>query len=143
MLGFFTSRLISAAIVILGVCCIVFLFIHLIPGDPIEVMLGESAQPADREALRHALGLDQPIGQQLLHYLQGLARFDLGQSLHSHRPINEMLLERIPATAELAVAGLAVAVLLSFPLSILRGTTAPWDSPCWAYPFRISSWGRC
>ncbi|OGT22366.1 MAG: glutathione ABC transporter permease GsiC [Gammaproteobacteria bacterium RBG_16_57_12] len=129
MLGFFTSRLISAAIVILGVCCIVFLFIHLIPGDPIEVMLGESAQPADREALRHALGLDQPIGQQLLHYLQGLARFDLGQSLHSHRPINEMLLERIPATAELAVAGLAVAVLLSFPLGVIAATRqhTPWD----------------
>ena len=75
------SRLLSAAIVVFGVSCIVFLLIHLIPGDPIEVMLGESAQPADRLALSKALGLDQPIYIQLLHYFERLLHFDLGLSL--------------------------------------------------------------
>ena len=61
MLSFLFSRLASALFVVFGVTCLVFLFIHMVPGDPVEVMLGESAQPADREALRHALGLDQPL----------------------------------------------------------------------------------
>jgi peptide/nickel transport system permease protein len=122
MLRFIGSRLLSAGIVILGVSCIVFLFIHLIPGDPVEVMLGESAKPADRDALRQALGLNEPIGQQLQLYLQGLLHLDLGNSLHSGRPIGEILLERIPATAELAVAGLLVAIVIAFPLGVIAAT---------------------
>lgn len=130
MLNFLLSRLFSALIVIIGVSILVFMLIHIVPGDPVEVMLGESSQPADREALRQALGLDQPIVTQLLHYFNGLLHFDLGQSLHSKRPIMDMLLERIPATIELALAGLLVAVLIAFPLGMIaavRRDTA-WDS---------------
>ena len=119
MLNYFASRIISAFIVVLGVSCLVFFFIHLIPGDPIEVMLGESAQPADREALRQALGLDQPVLTQLGQYLTNLAQFDLGVSLHSKQPISEVLWQRIPATVELALAGLLVALVIAFPLGII------------------------
>lgn len=126
---FILSRLLSALLVLLGVSCLVFLLIHLVPGDPVEVMLGEAAQPADREALRHALGLDQPLLVQLLHYFRGLLHLDLGTSLQSQRPISELLWERIPATAELAAAALAVAVVIAFPLGILAAVRkdSAWD----------------
>ncbi|VAW86234.1 ABC transporter, permease protein 1 (cluster 5, nickel/peptides/opines) [hydrothermal vent metagenome] len=119
MVNFVASRLLSALVVVLGVSCIVFLFIHMIPGDPVEVMLGESARPADREALREALGLNLPILQQLQHYYIGLFQLDLGHSLHSSRPVLDLLIERIPATVELALASLIVAVIIAFPLGTI------------------------
>ncbi|MDV3239539.1 MAG: ABC transporter permease [Gammaproteobacteria bacterium] len=112
-------RMISTAGVVLGVAVLVFLLIHLIPGDPVDVMLGESAQPADRAALRHALGLDQPVLTQLLNYLQRVFTLDLGQSLHSQRPITALLAERIPATVELAVVALGITLLLAVPLGLV------------------------
>lgn len=112
-------RILSTAGVVLGVAVLVFLLIHLIPGDPVDVMLGESAQPADRAALRHALGLDQPVLTQLLHYLQGVFTLNLGQSLHSQQPITALLAERIPATVELAVVALGVTLLLAVPLGLV------------------------
>ena len=122
-------RLASTAAVVLGVAVLVFLLIHFIPGDPVDVMLGESAQPSDREELRRALGLDQPLLHQLGSYLQGLASLDLGRSLHSQRPITELLAERLPATVELALAALAVTLVLALPLGLIaaaRHGTA-WD----------------
>lgn len=129
MSKFLLARLGSALLVLFGVSLLVFLLIHLIPGDPVEVMLGESSQPADRAALRHALGLDQPLPLQLLEYYRHLLRFDLGQSLHSQRPIAEILFERLPATLELALAGLCVAVLIAVPLGILAAArrNTGWD----------------
>jgi len=129
MLNLIVSRLLSALLVLLGVSCLVFFLIHLVPGDPVEVMLGESAQAADREALRHALGLDQPLLVQLLHYFESLLRLDLGTSLQSKRPITELLWERIPATAELAAAALIVAVIIAFPLGIIAAVRKDsfWD----------------
>ncbi len=129
MLSYLASRLLSALVVMLGVLCLVFLLIHLVPGDPVEVMLGESARPADREAMRAALGLDQPLHRQFLTYLGKLAQFDLGNSLHSRRPIVELLWERIPATAELAVAALGFSVVLAFPLGVLAAVRkdSAWD----------------
>lgn len=129
MLRFIFARLFSAVIVVIGVSTLVFMLIHLVPGDPVEVMLGESAQPADRAALRHALGLDQPLPVQLYHYFNGLLHFDLGNSLHSQRPIVALMLERLPATLELALAALLVAVVIALPLGVLsavRKDTA-WD----------------
>ncbi len=130
MIHFLLSRLFSALVVVLGVSVLVFFLIHLVPGDPVEVMLGETSLAADREALRQALGLDLPIHVQLWHYLSGLLQFDLGDSLYSRQPIGDILLERIPATLMLAAAGLLVAVVIAFPLGImaaLRKDTA-WDS---------------
>jgi len=119
MLRFLLSRLASTLIVVLGVVTLVFLLIHLVPGDPIEVMLGESAQPTDRAALRQALGLDQPLLQQWLNYVGQLLQGNLGISLHSREPISDLLAARIPATVQLALASLLVAVLIALPLGSL------------------------
>lgn len=129
MFRFLLTRLTSAVFVIFGVSVIVFLLLHMVPGDPVDVMLGEMAQIADREALRAALGLDRPLWQQLLQFFQQMLSLDFGQSLYSKQPIVDVLAERIPATIELAVAGLIVALVLAFPLGIVaalnRGTA--WD----------------
>jgi len=117
--NFLLSRLISALLVIVGVVCMVFLLIHLVPGDPVEVMLGESARPADREALRAALGLNQPLATQLWHYFSGLLQLDLGTSLHSQRPIADILAERLPATIELAAMSLLLAMAIALPLGVM------------------------
>jgi peptide/nickel transport system permease protein len=116
MLFTFFSRLISTLVVVFGVITLVFLLIHLVPGDPVEAMLGESATPTDLEALRHSLGLDQPLFTQWWQYMTNLAHGNLGQSLYTREPISDMLLERFPATLELAFFGLLVAVLLALPL---------------------------
>ncbi len=105
--------------VIWGVSTFVFLIIHFIPGDPIDLMLGETASAVNRTELRRQLGLDQPIWQQYLTFLQRAVRGDLGRSLHKNRPVSEMIGERLPATAALAGAALVVAVGLAVPLGVL------------------------
>ena len=130
MLAYLLQRMAGALLVIFGVTGIVFLLIHLIPGDPVEIMLGESASVADREVLRAALGLDQPVLTQFYNYLEGLLQLDLGTSIHFRRPVAELLLERLPATGLLAAATLAVSMALAFPLGVIaavRRNTA-WDS---------------
>lgn len=130
MLRFIASRLLSTAIVVMGVITLVFLLIHIVPGDPVEVMLGESAPTADREALRKALGLDQPILVQFQHYITKLAHGNLGESLHSKQPVSAILAERLPSTAILAVAGLGIALLIALPLGALAAMKQHtiWDS---------------
>lgn len=127
---FLITRVLTAVAVVFGVTCLVFLLLHLVPGDPVEVMLGESARPADKAALQRALGLDQPLHVQFGRYLTRLGQFDLGTSLSSKRPVRDLLLERLPATVELGVAALLVALVLAVPLGILaavkKGTA--WDA---------------
>ena len=129
MAGFLLSRFFSALVVMLGVVCLVFLLIHLIPGDPVEMMLGESARPADRLALREALGLEKPLPVQLADYLAGLARLDLGHSLYSQRRVAEVLVERMPATLELAGVALVLAILIALPLGMVAALRkdGAWD----------------
>ena len=129
MIGFLLSRLFSALVVMLGVAVLVFSLLHFIPGDPVEVMLGESAQAADREALRHALGLDLPLHQQLWLQLKGLLRFDLGVSLLTQTPVLDLLRERLPATLQLTLAALLVAVLVALPLGVMAALRrgSGWD----------------
>ncbi len=105
--------------VVWGVSTFVFLIIHLIPGDPIDLMLGETATQVDRQALQRQLGLDQPLWRQYTTFLQRLGRGDLGQSLHSRRPVSTLIAERLPATASLALAALCVSVGLAIPLGVL------------------------
>lgn len=119
MTHFLVTRILSAMLAILGVICLVFLLIHLIPGDPVEVMLGESAQPTDKESLRHALGLDLPLHQQWWIYFKGLLHLDLGTSLFSGRTILDLLIERIPATLYLSLVSLVVAIGLALPLGLV------------------------
>lgn len=117
--GFLLRRLAMLVPVVLGVLTAVFLLIHLIPGDPVEVMLGESALPADREALRVRLGLDDPIGVQYARYLGGALAGDLGVSLHSGRPVWEVVGERLPATVQLTFAAMLVAAAIAVPAGLL------------------------
>ena len=100
------------------VVSIVFLLIHLVPGDPIEQMLGEGARPADIVALRHAYGLDQPLGRQYLHYWAGVLHGNLGSSIRLNDSITHLVLSRYPYTVELTIAALIIAILLSVPAGI-------------------------
>jgi peptide/nickel transport system permease protein len=129
MPAYLISRLFMAVWVIFGVTTLVFFLIHWVPGDPIEVMLGESASAADRELLRHALGLDRPVLQQWLSFLAGVVRFDLGDSLYHQQPVAELLQARYLATAELAVTALVIAVLIAVPMGILAAARqgSVWD----------------
>jgi peptide/nickel transport system permease protein len=97
---------------------IVFLLIHLTPGDPVELMLGEYALSIDKAMLRSELGLDQPILAQYLRFLQELAHADLGHSFAYQTSVLSILIERFPATLELAFASLLIAILIAFPLGI-------------------------
>ncbi|MCG6900768.1 MAG: ABC transporter permease [Gammaproteobacteria bacterium] len=130
MLTFILQRLLGAFLVILGVVSIVFLLIHMIPGDPVEIMLGESASSADREALRAALGLNLPIGVQFQNYLYGLLHLDTGISIHFRRPVTELLLERLPATGLLALATLLITLALALPLGVIAAVRRNtwWDT---------------
>ena len=119
-------RLLLTIPVLLGVATLVFSLIHFIPGDPAQAMLGEGAAPEDVAQLRQRLGLDRPLLVQYGSFLQGLVRGDLGVSLRNDQPVLQQILERMPATAELAFASMAVAVLIALPLGIIaavwRGT---------------------
>jgi peptide/nickel transport system permease protein len=119
MRNYIVRRLLLTIPVIWGVSTLVFLFIHFIPGDPVQVMLGESARAADVEKLRHGLGLDRPLLEQYLNFMQGLLTGNLGVSIHGGQPILPTILQRLPATLELTVAAMGVALLLSIPLGVI------------------------
>ena len=104
---------------LLGSLTLVFILVHLIPGDPVEVMLGETVSNADKEGLRQALGLDLPIGTQYLRFLRALAQGDLGRSLYQQGGVAELVFSRLPATIELTLSAMGVALLIAFPLGIL------------------------
>lgn len=104
---------------VFGVMTVVFMLIHIVPGDPVEVMLGESAQAADREALREALGLNLPLVTQWVNYINGLLHLDLGTSLHTKRPVIDVLIERIPATSLLAGTSILIALIIALPMGVL------------------------
>ncbi len=100
------------------VVSVVFLLIHLVPGDPIVQMLGEGATASDIGALRHAYGLDRPLGEQYVRYWQGIVHADLGQSLRLHDSVLHLIGQRYPYTLWLTVAALLIGVLLAFPAGI-------------------------
>jgi peptide/nickel transport system permease protein len=97
---------------------LVFFLIHLVPGDPVAVMLGDWASPADETVLREQLGLNLPIWVQYWKFISGVIQFDLGQSLFFQQPVSELIAERFPMTLQLAVMALLIAVLISFPLGL-------------------------
>ena len=123
---FLARRLVLTIPVLLGVATLVFSLIHLIPGDPAQAMLGEAAPQADVEELRRRLGLDQPLIEQYGVFLRGLVKGDLGTSMRTGQPVTEQIVERMPATFELAAAAMFVAIAFSMPLGIVaavrRGT---------------------
>ncbi|MFA7350169.1 MAG: nickel ABC transporter permease [Methylotenera sp.] len=117
-------RFMNFITVIFGVLLLTFLLIHLVPGDPVEVMLGESASSADRAALRADLGLNQPLIQQFGSYLSKLAHGDFGQSIHTKTPIIDLLKTRYPATVKLALLSLMIGLVVGVPLGIYAALKA-------------------
>ena len=117
-------------VVLLGVSSITFFLLHLVPGDPVEVMLGESANIADRAQLRAELGLDAPLLQQWTEFHGRLLSLDFGVSLYSKKPIAATLAERIPWTFLLALASLGIAIMIAAPLGILAALrpNTKWDT---------------
>jgi peptide/nickel transport system permease protein len=110
VLGFFA--------IIFGVLLLTFLLVHLVPGDPVDVMLGESASVVDREALRTDLGISKPLSTQFVSYVGDLLQGDFGQSIHTKQPIAELLKTRYPATLKLAFLALIIGLSIGVPLGI-------------------------
>lgn len=121
---FIFRRFTSFLTVIFGVLLLTFLLIHLVPGDPVEVMLGESASSADRDALRAELGLNQPLLQQFGTYLNKLAHGDFGHSIHTKASIAELIKTRYPATLKLALLSLMIGLVVGIPLGIYSALKA-------------------
>jgi peptide/nickel transport system permease protein len=104
---------------VLGVATLVFFFVHLLPGDPVDVMLGEAASAADRASLRAALGLDRPLGQQYFEFVRRAAIGDLGRSLRDGTPVARRIADCLPATLLLAITAGGIALLIAVPLGAL------------------------
>jgi peptide/nickel transport system permease protein len=124
--GFLLRRVALTIPVLFGVATLVFSLIHLVPGDPAQAMLGEGAAPQDVQELRTRLGLDRPLVEQYGAFLRGALRGDLGVSFRTGQTVTAMIVERLPATFELALAAMLVALGLALPLGIVaavwRGT---------------------
>jgi len=122
--------------VLLGVSVLVFSFIHMIPGDPASVMLGEKATPERADAVRKQLGLDRPIAEQYLLYIGKVVRGDLGVSIVRGDPVLPDILRRFPATVELAVTAIMLALLAGVPIGIVsavwRGSVVDSFARVWA-----------
>lgn len=112
-------RIAAALAVVVAVTFTVFLLIHLVPGDPIAVMLGEFASGADQNALRIRLGLDRPLATQWIAFVSGVARLDLGFSLYNEAPVLTLVAKHFAMTVELAVTALAFSVVFGLPLGVL------------------------
>jgi len=115
---YFLTRILYTLPVIWVVVSLVFLLIHLVPGDPIQQMLGEGAPAADLQAARHAYGLDLPLGQQYLNYWKGVLQGNLGVSLRYNQSVSKLLRQRYPYTLQLTLAALLVAIVLSVPAGV-------------------------
>lgn len=115
---YFFRRLLTTIPVLVGVTTLTFLLIHFVPGDPVDIMLGDQASPLDKASLRAELGLNQPLLTQYKNFYQNLLHGDLGRSLQSRRSVTEEILERIPATIELTLGAMLIATALGIPLGV-------------------------
>src|SRR5262249_24160269 len=124
MLRYVVRRLLLTLPVLLGVATLVFSLIHLVPGDPVQAMLGESATPQDVADTRARLGLDRPLYVQYGAFLKGVASGNLGTSLRTNQTVPSAIAGRMPATLELALAAMVVAVAIAIPLGIVAAVRA-------------------
>jgi peptide/nickel transport system permease protein len=118
-MSFLIRRLILTVPILFLVSVMTFSLIHMIPGDPARVILGQEATPEAYQALRHELGLDQPIILQYFSWLGKVLHGDLGMSITDHVPVMQLISQRLPATIELTIGTFIVAVLIAFPTGIL------------------------
>ena len=118
MIDFCLRRILSSLPLGLAVIGLVALLIHLVPGDPVDAIAGPFASAEEKLTLKHALGLDAPVGQQLATYYSQLAHGSLGISLIHRRPVTELIAERVGPTFELALCAIFVSIIVSLPLGI-------------------------
>ena len=118
MLRYLAQRLLYMVPVVWIVVSAVFLLIHIVPGDPIQQMLGEGAAGADLAAARHAYGLDVPLGQQYLHYWNRVLHGDFGRSIRYGQSVGSLVAQRYPYTLQLTLAALLVAIVLALPAGV-------------------------
>src|ERR687884_1943723 len=119
MSRYVAQRLLHTVIVLVGVSLMTFALIHMTPGDPVLVMLGTDATPSELERLRHLLGLDQPLYVQYLQYIGRLLTGQLGDSIFQHQPVTKLIGDRFPATVELTVAAMAIAVVVGMLTGVI------------------------
>jgi len=124
MSRFLVRRVLLTLPVLFGVATLVFSLIHLVPGDPVQAMLGESASQEDVTLLRSRLGLDRPIYVQYVNFMRHAVVGDLGTSLRTNQPVSSVIAERMPATFELAGAAVIVALVIAVPLGVLAAVRA-------------------
>jgi ABC-type dipeptide/oligopeptide/nickel transport system permease component len=113
-----SRRILGAIPVLLGISFLVFMLMHIAPGDPVSLLLGDDATPADVEQLRRELGLDKPLLVQYWDFLSRAVRGDFGRSLKFNEPVMKLVFERLPATIELAFISLIVAIIIAVPLGV-------------------------
>lgn len=118
MLRYISTRLLYTIPVLWLVVSVVFLLIHLVPGDPIQQMLGEGATASDIQSLRHAYGLDVPIGRQYVNYWRGVLHGDLGRSLRLDQSVTRIIAQHYPWTLQLTIAAMIIALLISVPAGV-------------------------
>jgi ABC-type dipeptide/oligopeptide/nickel transport system permease component len=123
MLTFLLRRVLLIVPILFGVSVVVFLMVHLVPGDPIRIMLGQSPSAADVRLLRHELGLDAPLPVQYVRYVGHALHGDLGASIRSQRPVVDEIADRFPATLQLTVAAMAVAIVLGVGVGTLAAAS--------------------
>lgn len=118
--GKFLQRLVQLVPVLLGVSFIAFMMLAMTPGDPVEIMIGDQvATPEQIARLRADLGLDQPILQRFMVFLGNVLTGDFGESFYHRRPVADVILERLPATIELSLVALVIALAVSIPLGVI------------------------
>ncbi len=122
MWRYIIRRLLSLIPVLIGISLFVFLLMHLTPGDPAQLMLGEGAPAHQLEALRESMGLNEPWYVQYINWLKNAIRLDFGNSLRSKKAVTTEILDRLPATAELAIAAVTIAVMIGVPVGILSAS---------------------
>ncbi len=119
MVQYIIRRFLQMIPITLGILTLIFSLIHLIPGDPAVQIAGEGARPEDIENVRRSLGLDQPLWKQYVTYLGNLAKGDLGRSFRTNESVAQEIKVRYPATMQLAMGAMFIALLVAFPLGIV------------------------
>jgi len=119
MIGFIARRLAQAIPVMFLASIGVFLLLHLLPGDPAELMAGPDAPQSTIDFVRHDMGLDQPLPVQYVVWLGHIAHGDFGKSIFSKLPVSQLIGQRAPATIELTIAGEIITILIALPLGVI------------------------
>jgi len=119
LLKYLIRRLILMIPVVIGMTVIVFLILHLAPGDPVDLIVGPNVTPEVYENIRRRLGLDQPLIIQYLKFMKSVIKGDLGVSILQERPVIELILERLPVTLQIGFAGFLITFVIAIPTGIL------------------------